>query len=154
MPSPFVFLSKLYGVASPSKWNCTDGKEESIFVSEISSSSIFLLIIYSRELNLFRREFMLSCAKISLLMFLWHIFSKALHGSGRIWWNFMRFFKNWIVPYRFMARVLGGKIWLTYPMMNGSYAHILNYLFLKSWTLFASYSNITTIIRAISILLQ
>ena len=35
------------------------------------------------RVNLCRRQFMLSYAKISLLMFLWHIFSKALRESGR-----------------------------------------------------------------------
>ena len=42
-----------------------------------------VLIICCQEVNLCRRQFMLSYAKISLLMFLWHIFSKALRESGR-----------------------------------------------------------------------
>ena len=48
------------------------------------------MIICYRESNLFHREFMLSCAKISLLMFLWRIFSKAIRGSGRI--SLLRFY--------------------------------------------------------------
>ena len=63
------------------KWNCIEGKEESIFVLDIKRTSIFLLIICCRDSNLLHREFMLSCAKISLLMFLRCIFSKALRGS-------------------------------------------------------------------------
>ena len=59
------------------------GKEESIFVSDIKNTSIFCLIICCRDSNLFRKEFILSCATISLLMFLQCIFSKALRGSGR-----------------------------------------------------------------------
>ena len=70
MPPPFAFeIVKLS--------NCAEGKEESIFVSDIKSTSIFLLIICCRDSNLFRKEFILSCAKINLLMFLQHIFSKG-----------------------------------------------------------------------------
>ena len=58
-------------------------KEESNFVLDIKSISIFLLIICCRDSNLFRREFILSCAKISILMFLRGIFSKALWCSRR-----------------------------------------------------------------------
>ena len=39
-----------------------------------------MLIICYRDSNLFRREFMLSCAKIILLMFLRRIFSEDLWG--------------------------------------------------------------------------
>ena len=70
MPPPFAFeIVKLS--------NCAEGKKESIFVSVIKSTSIFLLIICFRDSNLFRKEFILSCAKISLLLFLRRIFSKA-----------------------------------------------------------------------------
>ena len=37
-----------------------------------------------RDSNLFHRKYNLSCANISLLMFLWCIFSKALRGSRSI----------------------------------------------------------------------
>ena len=46
------------------KWNCNEEKKESIFVSHIKSISAFLLIICCRVSNLYRRKFMLSCAKI------------------------------------------------------------------------------------------
>ena len=102
------------GVASPSKRNCTDGGKEWIFVSEIQSTSIMLLIICCRESNLFRIEFMISCAKISLSLFLRRIFFKALREAGKtsllkldgVWWNL----KNWILQYRFMTRVTK-RIW-------------------------------------------
>ena len=50
------------------------------FCFRFKSTSIFLLIICCWDSNLFRKEFML---KISLLMFLRRIFSKALRASGR-----------------------------------------------------------------------
>ena len=57
-----------------------------------------------RHSNLFRREFMLSCAKISLLIFLRRIFSKALWGSGRgpllRFDGISCFFKNFNPPHK------------------------------------------------------
>ena len=58
-------------------------KKKNIFVSDLKSTSIFLLVICCRESNLFRREFIINCPKINLLMFLWRKFSKALLGSKR-----------------------------------------------------------------------
>ena len=63
-------------------------KEESICVSDIKSASIFLLIICYRESNLFRREFMLSCAKISLLMFYDVYFPKLYEVQRKLLYTF------------------------------------------------------------------
>ena len=100
--------------------NCTEGKEESIFFSDIKSTSIFLLIICYGDSNLFRRLFMLSSAKTSLLMFLRRIFSKGLMGfrvrsSIKIWWNFFKW-----------RKVLTS--WIELPH---DYAWVLSYLLLK-----------------------
>ena len=84
MPPPFAFLSNLYEVAWLSRCNCTELKDESISVLDVISKSIFLIITGRRESNSLRSEFILSQLNISLLMFLWCIFSKDLRGPGRI----------------------------------------------------------------------
>ena len=54
-----------------------------MFVSDNKSTLIFLLILRCMDSNLFHKEFMLSCAKMSLLMFLRRLRSKALRSLGR-----------------------------------------------------------------------
>ena len=92
------------------------------------STSVFLLVICCSDSNLFHTEFMLSCGKISLLMFLRHIFSKALRGSERApllrfdgiscgslkflssctdLWHVLRKESDWLIRPECYAQVLG-----------------------------------------------
>ena len=77
MPPLFAFLS------NPLNEIVLKEKKNQFFVSDIKSTSMLLLIICCRDSNLFLKEFMFSCAKISLLMFSRRMFSKALWGSWR-----------------------------------------------------------------------
>ena len=86
----------------------------------ISIQSVWDCITPRMKLYWRKRIIKLSCAKISWLMFLRRIFSKALWGSARA--PLLRFdgisfgsFKMWSPPYRFIARVKK-RICLTYLM--------------------------------------
>ena len=54
------------------------------FLFEKSKAYQNMFITCCRESNISRRKFMLSCANIKLLMFLWRVFSMASCGSRRI----------------------------------------------------------------------
>ena len=75
-----------------------------------------------RDLNLFRRGFMLRlCKDQPIDVSTTHIFQSFTgfreSSSVKIWWSFMWLFKNLILPYRFIATVTE-RIWLNYLMMN------------------------------------
>ena len=61
-------------------WNCAEGNKESMFLQEI----INILVICWIDSNLLHSEFSLSCANVSLFMFLWCTSSQASRGSRSI----------------------------------------------------------------------
>ena len=65
-PPSFSFLLYLYGTLKPFIWNCAIGKESSSFVSDITSKSILLYIMYVSASNLFLMKLILRWANINL----------------------------------------------------------------------------------------
>ena len=93
IPPPFARRFSLWGLKNPSTKNCGEGNDSSIFISDTSNMSKWLLVSDSRKFNLFLIEFLFSCPIIffSLTSFkftktfiffnvfsLWHIYGSPL----------------------------------------------------------------------------